>query len=288
MRSVTRQLRFIFILLLLVGCSKTNNNPIEVSYRESLDDFPNPERGFYRHTSTNGKDKLDVDVLKSYREKHRGISANYDIHSTILLRLFYMGDFVNADISEQYLQLIQDDFNAAREAGVKFIVRFGYTSSQRKGDCPEGFICPPYGDAPKHIVLRHIEQLKPLLFKNADVIFTVQMGFIGTWGEQYYTDYFGDSSNNADQKRLLDENWRDRLEVLKAILEATPKHIQVQVRYPQIKQRMVYGIHTTVQEKQTKHASVIIMIVSWPLMMITERITTTEQRQLTLYRKLTY
>jgi hypothetical protein len=247
-----------FILVTLLGCTKSNYNSFntiqdessikQITYVESLADFPNPERGFYRHTSTNGKDRLEVAVVKSYREKHRALSADYEIHSTLLLRLFYMGDFVNADISEDYLQLIQDDFNTAREAGVKLIVRFGYTSKQRKGNCPEGFICPPYGDAPKHIVLRHIEQLKPLFLKNDDVIFTIQMGFIGTWGEQYYTDYFGDSSNNGDQKRLLDENWRDRLEVLKALLDATPQSIQIQVRYPQIKQRLVYGIHTKVED----------------------------------------
>ena len=83
---------------------------------------------------------------------------------------------------------------------------FLYHYSSINGACPEGFICPPYGDAPKNIVLNHIAQLKPLLQDNADVIACMQMGFIGTWGENYYSDYFGDPSSNGKGK-LIDKNW---------------------------------------------------------------------------------
>jgi hypothetical protein len=31
---------------------------------------------------------------------------------------------------------------------------------------------------------------------NADVIFTIQAGFIGTWAEWYYTDYYGGVGNS--------------------------------------------------------------------------------------------
>jgi len=78
------------------------------------------------------------------------------------------------------------------------------TTSSNAGACPEGFICPPYGDASKQIVLSDTKQLQPLLQKNADVISCMQMGFIGTWGKNYYSDYFGDpASNGAGQ--MLDQ-----------------------------------------------------------------------------------
>ncbi|WP_449437745.1 DUF4874 domain-containing protein [Pedobacter steynii] len=113
-----------------------------------------------------------------------------------------------------------------------------YRATARAGNCPEGFICPTYGDAAKSIVLGHIEQLKPLLTENADVIACVQLGFIGTWGENYYSDFFGDASLNGGQEsKLTDQNWRDRIEVLKALLAAMPADRMVQVRYPQFKQR---------------------------------------------------
>src|SRR5690606_4086192 len=135
------------------------------------------------------------------------------------------------------------DFEIARKAGIKLIPRFNYTNKSTAGTCPEGFICPPYGDAPKEIILNHIAQLKEIFHENADVIACLQMGFIGVWGEQYYTDYFGDASGNGKQVKLLDQNWKDRIEVLKALLDAVPKEIMIQVRYPQIKQRAIYGIN---------------------------------------------
>lgn len=77
---------------------------------------------------------------------------------------------------------------------------------------------------------------------NTDVIACVQFGFIGTWGEQYYSDYFGDPSSNGTQQRLSNANWEDRAEVLRALLDAVPQDRMVQVRYPQIKQRYIYGV----------------------------------------------
>jgi hypothetical protein len=41
----------------------------------------------------------------------------------------------------------------------------------------------PYGDATKAWMLRHIDQVSPLLHDNEDVIDALQAGFIGTWGE---------------------------------------------------------------------------------------------------------
>ncbi len=43
-------------------------------------------------------------------------------------------------------------------------------------------------DAPvSTIISQHLDQLKPYLEKNADVIAVMQAGFIGAWGEGYYS-----------------------------------------------------------------------------------------------------
>jgi hypothetical protein len=97
-------------------------------------------------------------------------------------------------------------------------------------------------------VLHHIAKLKPLLQKNADVIAAFQMGFIGIWGENYFTDYFGDASTNH-LGYVPDSSWQDRNQVLKALLDALPKDRMVQVRTPQIKQRFVYGPHAAINSK---------------------------------------
>ena len=192
----------------------------------------NPERGFYRASRVSSSDYeiLSVDTLKRYRKETFSRKASYPSYNSLVFRYFVLEDFIDQPISQDYLDSMQEDFDAAREAGVKLIPRFAYTVSPRPGDCPESSFCPPYGDAPKEVILQHIDQVGPILTANADVIFTIQMGFIGIWGEQYYTDYFGDASSNADQGKLTDENWEDRIEVLEALLDATPKELMVQVR----------------------------------------------------------
>jgi len=236
-----------FALLTIIGCQSAPKE-VTVTYRESAEDFPNPERGFYRPSNANASkfDPLQETVLKGYRSPTRTGKAEYDVVSTLVYRDFVLDDFTGRPLTEEFLSQVKTDFNTARAAGVKLIPRFTYTVKTKEGKCPDVSICPPYGDAPKHIVLGHIAQLKPILQENADVTAFVQMGFIGIWGENYYTDYFGDASNNNHQKKLLDANWQDRIEVLKALLDAVPQELMVQVRTPQIKQRQVYGIQSPV------------------------------------------
>ncbi len=98
-----------------------------------------------------------------------------------------------------------------REAGVKCVLRFAYTSLETELD------------APLSIIQTHIDQLKPYLAKNADVIAVWQAGFIGSWGEWYYT------TNNLNTPSA-------RKAVLDKLLEALPEGRVVQVRTPQYKQ----------------------------------------------------
>ena len=103
------------------------------------------------------------------------------------------------------------DMAAMREAGVKCVLRFAYTSLETEPD------------APLSIIQTHIDQLKPYLAKNADVIAVWQAGFIGSWGEWYYT------TNNLNTPSA-------RKAVLDKLLEALPEGRVVQVRTPQYKQ----------------------------------------------------
>lgn len=212
-------------------------------YKESKEDFPNPERGFYRTTEAKASNyvSLSPEQLKAFRSPQVLKGAAYKVAATLLYRGFLLDSFVHAPIAAWYLEKMKQDFATVRAAGMKMIVRFAYTNTTKSGTCGDEYkICPPYGDAPKEIVLKHIEQLAPILRENADVIAVVQMGFIGIWGENYFTDYFGDASIN-ELARVMDSSWLDRNAVLKKLLDALPKDRMVQVRTPQIKQRFVYG-----------------------------------------------
>jgi len=238
-------------ILLSSSCKDKDANlvkieKVNVTYTESSEDFPNPERGFYRYSEVHSSNYvvLNEAELKAYRSPQSIESANYQVASTLVFRYYILDDVVNQAISASFLTNLKKDFDAARAAGVKLIPRFVYTATAKPGNCPEGFICPLYGDAPKTIILNHIAQLKPLLHDNADIIACVQLGFIGVWGEQYYSDFFGDASPNAAQGKLLDNNWKDRFEVIKAMLDAVPADRMIQLRYPQLKQRYIYGVNS--------------------------------------------
>lgn len=248
--------RLIIITVLLAvffSCKKNNSGgQIEppstdevVSYTADNTDFPNPERGFYRYSETSAANFVPLYLVevKGYRSLQSIYTANYSVLSTLVFRYYVLEGFNNAPLPAALLNNISADFDIARQAGVKLIPRFTYTVSPHGGTCAESTICPLYGDAPKDVVLNHISQLKPIFVQNADVIACVQFGFIGIWGENYYTDYFGDASPNASQGKLLDNNWQDRIEVLQALLNAVPKERMIQVRFPQFKQRFVYGIN---------------------------------------------
>ncbi len=241
----------IVLFFIVTECKKKEAGQpgnITISYKESQEDFANPERGFYRHTQTEASnfEALNIDDLLKWRTlQEAGSGANYSIYSTLVFRYYVLDIFKTSLLSSVFLDQLKTDFVIARQAGVKLIPRFTYTVTTQSGGCPESFACPPYGDASKVIMLQHIGQLKPLLQENADVIACMQMGFIGIWGENYYSDFFGDPSSNG-QGKLLDENWQDRIDILNALLDALPADRMIQVRSPQMKQRYVYGVRGSV------------------------------------------
>lgn len=216
-----------------------------INYQISTEDFVNPERGFYRYSETRASNysNLNVSTLVSYRNLNQPTSdPNFQVYSSLVFRYFILDNFKSSPISQSFLNDMRDDFDAARTAGVKIIVRMSYTNQESSAGCSDS-PCPPYGDASKSIILQHIEQLKPLFFEEKDVIALVQMGFIGIYGENYYTDFFGDASSTNGNGQLFNQNWNDRNEVLGALLDAVPGDRMIQVRYPQLKQRYLGGVN---------------------------------------------
>ncbi|MEN3305996.1 MAG: hypothetical protein V7603_2198 [Micromonosporaceae bacterium] len=203
------------------AASGASHGTVQKVYEASTDLFANPERGFYRYSETHFTgDRADyrpLDAATMAADRRRD-----DV--TLVFRYFYLDAYRYQDtIDPQDLDLIRADFSAARSAGVKLIVRFAYTDSSG-------------ADAPESRVLAHIAQLGPVLTADADVIEALQAGFIGRWGEWYYTDNF--ASDPGAPWRLSDADWAARGDVLLALLHATPPFTRVQVRYPAIKERI--------------------------------------------------
>lgn len=231
------------LLLLALSFTVTLSAQVTITYEISDEDFLNPERGFYYPSSTHQNDdpftynNISADWVASRREAYTPWRANYQVRSSLFFRYFMLHEFVDSPISEGYLENMAFDFASIRAAGSKVIIRFSYNNT-----LPDP-ISPPFGDASKAQVLEHIQQLTPLLQANADIIATAQLGFIGTWGEGYYTDHFGFTgpTSQGGQPALSAENWQDRNEIIQAWLMALPPSRSIQVRYPQQKQKFEYG-----------------------------------------------
>ena len=202
----------IFLPVLMLFLSFYGNaQTTTINYTPTTLAITNPERGFYRHTEVHSSNytSLDQATLNNYR-------AN---NTTLLLRVFYLENFRTSPISSAYLSAMQADFNKIRSAGLKCIVRFAYSDNDVAGQ----------RDASKAQILAHIQQVKPLLNTNVDVISVMQAGFIGSWGEWYYTDFFGMNPSASD--------FSNRKEVLDGILSALPASRMVQIRTPSLKQK---------------------------------------------------
>ncbi|MBU4429853.1 MAG: DUF4832 domain-containing protein, partial [Verrucomicrobia bacterium] len=209
---VTRMLAIAF-----TSCASWVMAASTVDYTESDANFPNPERGFYRHRESSSSEPkpLTIHDLKKVREDESISHIYFGV---------YLDTFKTSPISEEYLALIDKDFNTIRGSGLKMILRFAYTHDMKKKD-----------DAPLDQVLVHLQQLTPLLKRHADVIEVVQAGIIGAWGEWHSSKNFG--SGSARRKTLV-----------QALLKAVPEPLFVQLRTPAYKQ-VIFGVAGLTAEK---------------------------------------
>lgn len=245
-----KKLGSVFLSFLLLSCAGQSNGVTSletaqvttpITYTVSEADILNPGRGFYFPTQTKTSEfepLKEADLLALRNNYSVPSKANYAVRHSIFLRQYILDSFVTTPtLTETFLQQMQNDFDVARKAGGKLLIRFSYSNTPPTGDCGS-WICPPYGDASKEVVLAHIAQVAKVINNNLDVLFTWQAGFIGTWGEMMFTDHFGDFDT---QGTIYDENWNDRIDMVKAILDAVPAEVTVQVRKPQLIQKFVHG-----------------------------------------------
>ncbi|MEP3838509.1 MAG: DUF4832 domain-containing protein [Algibacter sp.] len=221
---------FYFIFLItLFNCSKYKQQSKEVFYEEDMNEFINPERGFYRPFNALASNfvPLNAQVLRDLRTPNLA-AGDFKVGCSLTYRSYQFDIFLDKPLSNFILTAIQTDMDILREVGNKVVLRFSYSNT-----CCD----PPFNDAPKEIIKEHLDQLKPILEHNKDVIAVVQMGLIGPWGEQYYSDFFGDLEHGP----VTNQNWLDRNEIITKLLEVVPVSRMIQVRAPYYKLRYFDG-----------------------------------------------
>lgn len=184
---------------------------IHITYTETQKEIANPERGFYFARSS------------SYPLSASDIQKARISNVTIFHIGYRITEFMESDISDTYLQRIRNEMQMLRDGGAKCIMRFSYKDSAEESDKP--------WDATPEWVERHIRQLKPILQEYGDVIMCLQAGFIGVWGEWYYTDNFVFNPKTPQEHAL-------RKDVVESMLDALPASRSVALRTPAFKKMM--------------------------------------------------
>jgi hypothetical protein len=179
--------------------------------------FPNPERGFTEELG--GETKLSDSknhVVKPEADWYFDLEDpdNADRKTqTLVMLMYYLYNYKSKDLSDKLLKGFDEDMQILRDHGFKCVLRFAYDWNSKN-------------DATLDYVKKHISQLKPHLASNADVIYVLETGFVGQWGEWYYSKNFGNETQELNDKRR---------QVLEAMLDAVPEGRFLLVRYPLIK-----------------------------------------------------
>lgn len=182
--------------LIVVTPSSEEEEPAVTAHVFDEDPAPllNPERGFYLPADLPGP---------------AGFGPLRATGKTLILLEVHLDEYRQSDLPSAFLEMLDTNFAEIRAAGLKAIPRFSYN----QGPWPN-----PEPDASLDQVLRHLEQLTPILQKNSDVIAWMQAGFIGAWGEWH------SSTNNL----TTPEN---KQTILNALQQALPNRY-IELRYP--------------------------------------------------------
>lgn len=170
----------------------------------------NPGRGFRLETAVDL-----VDNRNNPTELLDSLSEAYVSDSVSLTQCyFYLTNLIGKDLSEENMRTMQAYFDEMRRLGKKAVLRFAY-ERDFMGRSPKG--------PTEEQVLRQVEQLKPFLQKNKDLILAVQAGLIGAWGE-WHSSIHGLEKSEETKRRILEK-----------LLSVVPEELDVQVRLPEYK-----------------------------------------------------
>jgi hypothetical protein len=201
----------LFSLTIASSChAATTVNGATTTYQASSENFANPERGFYINYLTRNQDSpLKASELATL--KSRNIS--------LVRRIYVIPQYRYSSLPPSFLEFVKQDLGTARQAGVKLVVRFAYNWDI------SGY------DAPRDVIVTHLDQLQPVLTNNHDVIAYLEAGFVGAWGQ------WNRSSHQLINNTTLDVT-EDSRAIFSKMLTVLPSQRMVALPFPKQKMDM--------------------------------------------------
>jgi hypothetical protein len=211
------------VVVLLAACNQGTPAPAELepqvtkTYQPDSSNFANPERGFfYQRIAWDSQNLVSWGSPPTAEVMRQARQNGYTV-----LRVYYLiPEFRFSDLSRAFLDSFAADLQRARAEGVKLIPLFSYNFPGHGDDYLDTAKNP---DAPLNMVLWHLEQLKPIIQENSDVIAMWDAGFLGSWGEWHHSHY-GHFSG-------IDDINDSSKQVLFKLLETVPSNRAVTIRY---------------------------------------------------------
>lgn len=184
----------------------------------------NPERGWRNEIMVNwglpsrhavlvvGEGEATVDWWLSELERYRPFGM------TLTQFYYYLDRWAEGDIPPEGLAHLEAQLAKVREAGGKVVLRFAY---EKDMGGPVGATCDR--------ILAHLDQLAPVIARNADIIAVMQAGFVGAWGEWH------------SSKHKLEQDHEALSRILAKVLAVLPSERMTQVRVPKYKRWCLEG-----------------------------------------------
>lgn len=175
---------------------------------DTTSDFANPERGWYIYASygngllaSSGTWQSEVATVKS---------NSYGVPLTLPFAYTGLGAYTGTDtIDNTALNLMRTNLAHLRTAGCKTIIRFFYGTG----------MSTPAASPSLARMQAHMAQIKAVLAEYRDVIYLVQNGFLGNYGEGWFTTN-GTNGSDVDGKAA-------KLALHASVLDMVPKDIPI-------------------------------------------------------------
>ncbi|MBE5787486.1 MAG: DUF4874 domain-containing protein [Clostridiales bacterium] len=199
------------------------------SFRQLLQ---NPNRGFRLETYLSvGSNKL-TSTLYNKDGEYLGAAKGQDAQMYLIDRVyaykqespmmvqvyFYLTEYRDRDLDQVAFTNMNDYLQTCRNLGVTVSLRFSYIFTQYKEGIQDVVSLEQ--------MLRHMEQLKPFIQENRDVLFCLEAGFVGPWGEWHtYSPWV-----NGNEKTIIN-----------AIVNMCPEDLPIVVRNGWIRELVAAG-----------------------------------------------
>ena len=202
-KTITRQTETKQTVITVAANGKSSFTPVAMRGGNTALLLKNPDRGFRMELSA-AIPRIDEAILtlkvlmEQYAEDSPRIVQSY----------FYLTEYKDKDLDQAAMTAMQKYMDYCRKQKVQVLLRFAYVTNENTNKTEA---------AGTTQMLRHMDQLKPFLAKNRDVLFALEAGFVSHWGEW---------SGGATPERKP---------ILEHLLDVTPSDLFVLARYTSIK-----------------------------------------------------